>query len=113
MQADNGVEFFLNTEVTDITKSDDHYLIKTDKDTIEAKVVVNAAGVYADKFNNMVSEHKLQIIARRGQYMLLDKSAGNHVSHTIFQLPSKMGKGVLDYTYRTRQPFRQDLPQKM
>lgn len=74
--ADNGVEFFLNTEVTDITKSDDHYLIKTDKDTIEAKVVVNAAGVYADKFNNMVSEHKLQIIARRGQYMLLDKSAG-------------------------------------
>ena len=93
--ADNGVEFFLNTEVTDITKSDDHYLIKTDKDTIEAKVVVNAAGVYADKFNNMVSEHKLQIIARRGQYMLLDKSAGNHVSHTIFQLPSKMGKGVL------------------
>ena len=70
-------------------------MIITYKDTIEAKVVVNAAGVYADKFNNMVSKHKLQIIARRGQYMLLDKSAGNHVSHTIFQLPSKMGKGVL------------------
>ena len=27
--------------------------------------------------------------------MLLDKDAGKHVSHTIFQLPSKMGKGVL------------------
>lgn len=93
--ADNGVEFFLNTEVTDISKADDHYVIKTDKDTIEAKVVVNAAGVYADKFNNMVSDNKLKIIARRGQYMLLDKDAGNHVSHTIFQLPSKMGKGVL------------------
>lgn len=93
--ADNGVEFFLNTEVTDISKADDHYVIKTDKDTIEAKVVVNAAGVYADKFNNMVSNNKLEIIARRGQYMLLDKDAGTHVSHTIFQLPSKMGKGVL------------------
>lgn len=93
--ADNGVEFFLNTEVTDISKADDHYVIKTDKDTIEAKVVVNAAGVYADKFNNMVSDNKLKIIARRGQYMLLDKDAGTHVSHTIFQLPSKMGKGVL------------------
>ena len=25
----------------------------------------------------------------------MDKAAGTHVSHTIFQLPSKMGKGVL------------------
>jgi glycerol-3-phosphate dehydrogenase len=93
--ADNGVSFFLNTDVVDISKADDHYVITTDKDTFEAKVVVNAAGVYADKFNNMVSEHKLSITARRGQYMLLDKDAGTHVSHTIFQLPSKMGKGVL------------------
>jgi glycerol-3-phosphate dehydrogenase len=43
----------------------------------------------------MVSSRKLEIIPRRGQYMLLDKAAGEHVSHTIFQLPSKMGKGVL------------------
>ncbi len=93
--ADNGVEFFLNTEVESIEKADDHYVIKTNKDTFEAKAVVNAAGVYADKFNNMVSANKINIIARRGQYMLLDKSAGNHVSQTIFQLPSKMGKGVL------------------
>lgn len=93
--ADNGVEFFLNTEVKEIAKKDDHYSITTDKDTIEAKVVVNAAGVYADKFNNMVSDNKLEIIARRGQYMLLDKDAGAHVEKTIFQLPSKMGKGVL------------------
>lgn len=93
--ADNGVEFFLNTEVTNIEKKDDHYVITTDKDVIEAKTVVNAAGVYADKLNNMVSDNKLEIIARRGQYCLLDKDAGNHVSKTIFQLPSKMGKGVL------------------
>ena len=93
--ADNGVEFFLNTEVTEVTKADGKYVIKTNGDTIEAKAVVNAAGVYADVINNMVSNKKLSIVARRGQYMLLDKSAGNHVSSTIFQLPSKMGKGVL------------------
>ena len=61
----------------------------------EAKVVINAAGVYADVFNNMVSKHNLHITARKGEYCLLDKTAGTHVSHTIFQLPSKMGKGVL------------------
>ena len=92
---ENGVEFFLNTEVTNIKKSECTYFISTTKGEIEAKVVVNAAGVYADVFNNMVSANKLEIIARKGEYMLLDKTAGDHVSHTIFQLPSKMGKGVL------------------
>ena len=43
----------------------------------------------------MVSANKLHITARKGEYCLLDKDAGTHVSHTIFQLPSKMGKGVL------------------
>ena len=93
--ADNGVEFKLSTEVKNVKKSGDSYVIETTGGDIEAKVVVNAAGVYADEINNMVSAKKLHITARRGQYCLLDKDAGNHVSHTIFQLPSAMGKGVL------------------
>ena len=32
---------------------------------------------------------------RRGEYCLLDKEAGNHVSATVFQLPGKYGKGIL------------------
>ena len=97
----NGVAFFLNTEVNTIKKSENGYLIETTHldtgiaETYEAAVVINAAGVYADKLNNMVSEHKLHITARKGEYCLLDKDAGTHVTHTIFQLPSKMGKGVL------------------
>ena len=93
--ADNGVEFKLSTKVEKVAKTGDHYTITTNAGDIEAKTVVNAAGVYADEINNMVSSKKLHIVARRGQYELLDKSAGSHVSHTIFQLPSKMGKGVL------------------
>ena len=93
--ADNGVEFKLSTKVEKVEKTGDHYTITTNAGTIETKTVVNAAGVYADEINNMVSSKKLNIIARRGQYELLDKACGDHVSHTIFQLPSKMGKGVL------------------
>ena len=92
---ENGVEFFLNTEVTGIQKDNSSYNLSTDKGEVTAKVIVNAAGVYGDVFHNMVSSEKLNIIARKGEYLLLDKTAGNHVSHTIFQLPSKMGKGVL------------------
>lgn len=97
----NGVAFYLNTEVTSIAKSDEGYRIETfhrdtkEKETFLTKIVVNAAGVYADELNNMVSAQKLHITARKGEYCLLDKDAGTHVSHTIFQLPSKMGKGVL------------------
>ncbi len=97
----NGVEFFLNTVVTDIEKLDSGYQITTlhtnsgESEDFCAKIVINAAGVYADELNNMVSSHKLHITARKGEYCLLDKDAGAHVSHTIFQLPSKIGKGVL------------------
>ncbi len=96
----NGIDFQLNTEVNNIEKADTCFEISVNRhrkttDTIQAKAIINAAGVYADTINNMLSTHKLHIIARKGEYMLMDKTAGNHVSHTIFQLPGKMGKGVL------------------
>ena len=92
---ENGVEFKLNTSVENISKTENGYLVETSKGTFETKAVVNAAGVYADEIHNMVSEDKLKIVARRGDYCLLDKTAGNHVSRTIFPLPNELGKGVL------------------
>ncbi|MCR4782508.1 MAG: NAD(P)/FAD-dependent oxidoreductase [Lachnospiraceae bacterium] len=92
---DNGIEFFLNTNVEKIEKDGENFLISTNRNTIETKTIINAAGVYADSINNMINTHKYHITARRGEYNLLDKVAGNHVDKTIFQLPSKMGKGVL------------------
>lgn len=43
----------------------------------------------------MVSEAKLHIVPRRGEYILLDKKCGALVSRTVFQLPGAMGKGTL------------------
>ena len=91
----NGVEFRFNTEVLDIRKTENGYEIHTNRGMFQAKCVVNAAGVYADKIHNMVSKKKIHITPRRGEYCLLDKSAGTHVSRTIFSLPTKYGKGVL------------------
>ncbi len=91
----NGVEFRFNTEVCDIKKVEDHFEIQTNNGIYEAKYIVNAAGVYADKIHNMVSEDKMHITPRRGDYCLLDKTAGGHVTKTIFALPGKYGKGIL------------------
>lgn len=91
----NGVEFRFDTEVQEIHRKEDCYEICTNRGIVYTKCVVNAAGVYADKFHNMVSRTKIHITPRRGDYCLLDKTAGNHVSRTIFSLPTKYGKGVL------------------
>ena len=91
----NGAEFRLSTCVTGIDKTEAGYTVHTDKGDIETRIVVNAAGVYADKIHAMVSAEPMKIIPRRGEYMLLDKEAGGLVSHTIFQQPTKMGKGIL------------------
>lgn len=92
---DNGVEFYLNTEVQRIERLGEDYRITTSKGGFESPVVVNAAGVYADVFHNMVSERKLHITPRRGEYCLFDKAAGGYVEHTVFPLPTRSGKGVL------------------
>ncbi len=92
---ENGVEFRFNTEVQDILRKEEGYVLITNHGKIETKVVVNAAGVYSDRLHNMVSDQKIHITARRGEYCLLDRNVSDLVSSTIFQLPGKMGKGVL------------------
>ena len=91
----NGVEFRMNTEVQNIEKIPEGYRVATNRGVLESRVVINAAGVYADRFHNMVCEKKLRIIPRKGEYCLMDKKVGNFVARTIFQLPTKYGKGVL------------------
>ncbi|MDE6605199.1 MAG: NAD(P)/FAD-dependent oxidoreductase [Clostridia bacterium] len=92
----NGCEFMFNKEVCDISKEKDKWQVKTrDGSCYFADVVVNCAGVHADDINNMVCQEKMKIVARKGEYMLYDKSCGNIASRTIFQMPSKMGKGIL------------------
>ena len=96
--AANGAEFFFNTEVLDIQRmqaAQRGYLVRTSKGDMKGLSIVNAAGVYADIFHNMVSRDKIHIIPRKGEYCLYDHRAGDMVKHTIFQLPTAMGKGVL------------------
>ena len=68
----NGVEFYLEQEVKKIEKRvAGGYRICTQDTAYETKVIVNAAGVYADHFHDMVSEKKIHITPRKGEYVLL------------------------------------------
>ena len=94
--AQNGVDFLFNAQVTDVTRLEGGtWLVQTTAGNLQSRVVVNAAGVYSGAIHNMVSNDELQIIPRKGEYLLLDTTAGQHVTHTIFMLPTAMGKGIL------------------
>lgn len=104
---ENGVTFQLATKVELIEKAEHGYSLtvrhmdaeaqnaqgKTEK--IQTRLVINAAGVHANVFHNMVSENKMHITPRRGQYCLMDKKVGDHLHSTVFQLPTALGKGIL------------------
>ena len=93
---DNGVKLFLNEKVVNINKKGDFYSVTCESDnTYEAKVIINAAGVYSDEIHKMVEPIDYSITPRKGEYFILDHYTDDLVKHTIFPLPSEKGKGIL------------------
>ncbi len=93
--ADNGAQFMLDTEVKNVSCDNGIWHVCTDQGEYTARAIVNCLGVGADDIHNQISDHKMNIIARRGEYYLLDHSAVLPFTRTMFQVPTKMGKGVL------------------
>ncbi|MDD6771999.1 NAD(P)/FAD-dependent oxidoreductase [Inconstantimicrobium porci] len=93
---DNGGDIKLSAEVSKIEKTEKGFRISfKNGESVEAEYVINVAGLFADKIHNMIAEPSFEIHPRRGEYYVMDKSQGKLFSHTIFQCPSKKGKGVL------------------
>lgn len=92
----NGVEFIRNFAVDDIKFADGKFAItcKCGK-TIEAGLVINSAGLFAAELAEKFDGEKFEIVGRLGEYGLLDRSCSYMCSHTIFQCPNEMGKGIL------------------
>jgi len=62
---------------------------------LKAKIIINAAGINSAAIHNFISPNKEEIIPQRGQYFLLDNTQRGLVGHTIFPLPTHLGKGAL------------------
>ena len=92
---ENGVELFLNSTVTGIKKIKDFYCVKAGNQDINTKLVINCAGIYADKINDMVSDIHFKMLPFKGEYNLFDKNAGDMVNTIIFRCPSDAGKGEI------------------
>lgn len=93
---ENGVEFLLNTEVTDIiVEAGEIKAVETSAGTIETDYVVNAAALQCDEIAAMVGKAEYKVVARRGQFYILDKNTSCKVNHIVLPIPTKVTKGKL------------------
>ena len=93
---DNGVHLKRNFEVTSIEKREDTFLVgASDGTLVQGRWLVNCAGGYSDKIAELAGDSFFTITPRAGEYMLLDKAEGSRIRHTLFQCPTREGKGIL------------------
>ena len=93
---ENGVNFMLNTEVTDINVEDGAIKsVVTTGGVIETTYVVNAAALHCDDIAAMVGKADYKVVARRGQFYILDKNTSCQVQNIVLPIPTKVTKGKL------------------
>ena len=71
---ENGVDFIRNCAVTAIEKAPDGFTLQTTCGAIEAAYIVNAAGIHSDDIARMIGDDSISLVARKGEYYLLDKA---------------------------------------
>lgn len=92
---DNGAELKCDFEVVKLDKINGGYRIfSKNGEAVETKVVVNSAGINSGKIANL-SGDEYNVFARRGEYILLDKTAKSLTDKTLFFTPTALGKGIL------------------
>ncbi len=92
---DNGVDIKLNTEVKDIVVKDGEVdSVVTDKGKVEADVVINAAGLFADEISGMVGIDDFEIKPRKGEYYLFEENVEKKPDRLIHPTPTEKTKGV-------------------
>lgn len=91
----NGVSLRRSAPVTAVRGLSDGWEITAGGNTVTARFVINAAGLYSDAIHNMAAEPSFEILPAKGEYYLLDKCEGTRARHVLFQCPNEKGKGVL------------------
>ncbi|HCL90201.1 MAG TPA: FAD/NAD(P)-binding oxidoreductase [Candidatus Atribacteria bacterium] len=92
---DNGVSFFLNTQVKSITRlNNSRFKINTAKGEFISSYVVNSAGLYADKIARMVGIKKYRLYPCRGEYHILDKNVSWLINHLVYPVPQAGAGGL-------------------
>ena len=93
---DNGAQLYTEFDVISIKRNGNAFSVQSaDGREVCGKIILNCAGLGAEKVACAAGDDSLRIRGRKGEYLLLDRECGNHVSHTLFFAPTEKGKGIL------------------
>ena len=83
----NNVVFYLETKVNGLKKTNDGFLIETNRGVFQSNVVVNAAGLNCIDVVSMLEKPDFKVYPCRGEYLILDKEYGNLINSMIYPVP--------------------------
>ena len=89
----NGCEAKLGSPVKAIHRDGVGYVIETERETIHCKVILNCAGLSADKVQELLFEPSIRLMPDGADFLILDKRAAKP-GCIIFQESEEKGKGV-------------------
>lgn len=90
----NGVLFLLGSEVTDVERTGGAYRIRSSSGVFTSRWVINAAGLYADKIGQALEPLVPSIYPCRGEYLVLDKQAGERLRMLVYPAPPARSGGL-------------------
>ena len=91
----NGVSLKLNFAARSIRSDEDIYIISSDSEEIQARWIINAAGLYSDEIHRHFGRENFKVTPRRGELIVYDKMARGLVNHVLLPVPTAITKGVL------------------
>lgn len=92
----NGVDLKLNLKVIKISKKENEFEIMTNnKEIFKSKIVIICAGHYADTISKMAEHDEFELVTKRGEYRVLEKTEAGIVNSVVFMVPTIHGKGII------------------
>jgi glycerol-3-phosphate dehydrogenase len=90
-----GVDLHLRCRAEKIITGGAVHQIVTSRGVVQARYLVNAAGLYSDEINRQLGHTEFTVRPRRGQLIVFDKLARGLIHHILLPVPTARGKGVL------------------
>ncbi len=88
-----GCDTMLNTSLLGIEKSTEGYILKTNREEISCRALINCAGLSADRVQELLFEPTVRIFCDGADFIVLDKHA-KKPGRIIFHQDAEHGKGI-------------------